>query len=131
MTQPDTSLLLHCSACQRDKPRGWFARAGVDAHGRPMRASHCRECRKPEKALGAAKRRGAGVKPLPRRLIVILWQRQRGACSICGRSMVWGEFEVEHKTAIARGGKHEMSNLGLAHGSCNRLKGSKILNQKL
>jgi 5-methylcytosine-specific restriction endonuclease McrA len=90
-----------------------------------MRSSHCRECRKPEKALGAARRRGAGVKPLPRRLIVILWQRQAGRCCICQRPMIWGEFEVEHKVPIARGGKHELPNLGLAHGICNRAKGAK------
>src|ERR1700685_1798492 len=121
MTQPDTGLLLHCSGCNTDKPRGWFARAGS---GR--RASWCRECRKPEKALGAAKRRGAGVKPLPRRLIVILWQRQRGICCLCPRAMTWGEFHVEHRRPVSKGGKHELANLGLAHPGCNLSKGSKV-----
>lgn len=126
MAQLDVSLLLHCSACDRDKPRGWFARAGHDVQGRALRSSHCRECRKPEKARGAAKRRGAGVKPVPRRLIVILWQRQRGICCLCPKALVWGEFEIEHRIPVSRGGKHEMANLGLAHGPCNRAKGAKI-----
>lgn len=120
MTQPDLALLLHCSSCDRDKPRGWFRRSGV---GR--RSSWCRECRSGVDIKHAAIRRGALVAPIPRHWQRLLWVRQQGRCRICGEALVWRCWHVDHIKAIARGGRHEYGNLALTHGACNLAKGAK------
>jgi 5-methylcytosine-specific restriction endonuclease McrA len=73
----------------------------------------------------AAKRRGAGVVAVARELIRRLWRRQSGRCAICGARMVWGEFHVDHRIPVARGGQHAESNLQLAHPKCNLAKGAR------
>lgn len=46
-------------------------------------------------------------------------------CGICGSS-IEGAFHVDHIQPIARGGRHELSNLQLAHPRCNQRKGSSM-----
>lgn len=122
MTQPDVSLLLHCHGCDRDRPRGWFARAGA---GR--RDSWCRECRAPGKAQHAAKRRGAGIKRVGKGLFNRLLARQGHKCPLCGGWLYAGlrAIHVDHIIPVAGGGVHEESNLQATHRLCNLLKGAK------
>jgi len=120
MTQPDAALLLHCASCGRARPRGWFRRSGKGRRG-----SWCRECRAGIDAAHAAKRRGAGVAPIPRGWTHRLWVQQRGRCRACQRPLVWLAWHVDHVVSIAKGGKHEFSNLALLHAACNLAKGSR------
>jgi len=122
LTQPDTCLLLHCTGCGRNRPRGWFARSG---EGR--RSSWCRECRRPGKLADAARRRGAGVAKISKGLIARLLAKQRRICPLCRLPIALGaKFHVDHRLSVARGGKHEESNLQIAHARCNLMAGSKI-----
>lgn len=121
MSQPDVSLLLHCSKCGKDLPRGWFSRSG---EGR--RNSWCRQCREPLRSLDAARRRGAGVRVLGdwgRRLMM---ERQHHMCALCGGLMFEGDsLHVDHIVPIALGGWHGGDNLQLTHATCNLRKGTK------
>lgn len=110
----------------RMRPRGWFARKGRTAAGEEQRHVHCRECRRESLAAHAAKRRGAGVKRIPAGWVRLLWERQRGMCSICGRWLL-GTFHVEHVIPVSRGGEHTLANLALAHPLCNTRKSNKLL----
>jgi 5-methylcytosine-specific restriction endonuclease McrA len=88
--------------------------------------SWCRECDKPNRALTAARRRKAGVVPIAKRVLERLWVKQGGRCGICTFPLVSIALsETDHKKPIAKGGRHEESNLQLAHKVCNRLKSSK------
>jgi 5-methylcytosine-specific restriction endonuclease McrA len=120
MTQADSSLLLHCASCNRDRPRGWFRRAGA---GRRM--SWCRECDKGNRVATAARRRAAGCRPLAKRFLDRMWVRQAGRCGICGGAMRRATAEVDHRVPIAKGGAHVESNLQWTHRACNRAKSSK------
>jgi hypothetical protein len=55
-----------------------------------------------------------------------VWTRDGGRCGICGRLVDPIEFEVDHIIPISRGGSHRMSNVQVAHRSCNRRKAAKI-----
>jgi 5-methylcytosine-specific restriction endonuclease McrA len=100
-------------------PRGWFESRGGGKH------SHCRVCRRSVKVGARARRRermeGPGVSQA---YLQGLWVKQGGRCAICGGSMV--EWEVDHVIPLARGGRHEESNVQLAHPKCNRRKGAKL-----
>lgn len=122
MTQADVALRLHCFGCGRDRPRGWFARSG---EGR--RTSWCRECRRPGRALEAAKRRGAGVTRLPPDTVTKLLVRQRYLCPICRGPIALGaKVHIDHQRPVSRGGRHEFVNLAAVHPRCNMRKGAKV-----
>lgn len=125
MVQPDTALLLRCSAPFHRGPRaraaGWFPRSG-----KGYRNSWCRECLRPLRAANAARRREAGVRAVSSGLVARLLQRQLGMCGCgCGRSLAYG-FHVDHWNPIANGGKHEESNLRLLTPRCNLSKGKRV-----
>jgi len=122
VTQADVGLLLHCFGCGKDRPRGWFARSG---EGR--RTSWCRECRRPGRALEAAKRRGAGVTRLPPDTVTKLLVRQRYLCPICGEPIALGaKIHLDHRRPVSRGGRHDLSNLQAVHARCNLVSGKKL-----
>lgn len=83
---------------------------------------------KPKRSADAARRRGAGVKKTPARLLELLYAKQRGECALClgilGLSR--REWHVDHKRPIAQGGRHEFSNLQLTHARCNLKKGARF-----
>ncbi len=116
-------LLLECThpghVGERMKPRGWFRRAGG---GR--RYGHCRECRRESDSEQRARRRGAGVVKVPRGWIRVLWQAQRGRCSLC-LGVIHGRYHIDHRIPIARGGQHVLSNLAITHVRCNLVKGAR------
>lgn len=121
MTQADVALYLNCSCCERSRPRGWFARSGA---GR--RDSWCRECRADGQAEKAARRRGAGVRAIPRGLRQRLFDRQGGICPLCGGYLLTiVGTHVDHRVAVCRGGEHAESNLQLTHKLCNLRKGGR------
>jgi 5-methylcytosine-specific restriction endonuclease McrA len=43
-------------------------------------------------------------------------------CYLC-RLPVALDFQIDHKRPIARGGRHALDNLGVAHAECNERKG--------
>src|SRR5262245_38985411 len=51
-----------------------------------------------------------------------VWSRDRGICQICGEPVTRDECELDHKVAMINGGEHRLSNLQIAHMSCNRRK---------
>jgi 5-methylcytosine-specific restriction endonuclease McrA len=53
--------------------------------------------------------------------------RDHWRCGICGLSIRKGEESLDHIIPVSRGGKHEYSNVQLAHTVCNLWKGARIL----
>lgn len=123
MTQRDNSLVLRCSSCGRDRPRGWFQRAGS-----LRRASFCRDCVRDKQSAHAARRRGAGVKRVSGRLLARLLRKQGHVCPVCRRLIVPHPLNpphIDHVISIAKGGEHAEDNLQVLHAACNLAKGSK------
>lgn len=54
-----------------------------------------------------------------------LFEQQDGFCYLCGK-LLYGTLDglvsVEHKIPVSRGGSNNISNIGLAHLSCNQRK---------
>jgi 5-methylcytosine-specific restriction endonuclease McrA len=53
-------------------------------------------------------------------------ERDAGLCGICGRQVDPTSFEIDHIIPVSRGGLDLMSNVQLAHRSCNRKKWAKM-----
>lgn len=49
----------------------------------------------------------------------------RLVCYLCGKEIIGESGNIEHKTPIIRGGSNTLGNLDIAHGNCNKIKGSK------
>ena len=68
--------------------------------------------------------RGNGGK-LPSNIGAILFEQQNGLCYLCSKQL-YARFddppEIEHKVPVSRGGANEVSNVALAHKSCNSKK---------
>ena len=65
---------------------------------------------------------------LPENVESTLFMEQNGLCYLCG-DLLYGRFDdpvcIEHKTPLSRGGANDVSNVGLAHLSCNSKKFTK------
>lgn len=46
-------------------------------------------------------------------------------CYLCYLPITDGTDNLEHKTPVCRGGRHELANLAVAHSTCNYLKGAR------
>lgn len=79
----------------------------------------------PHKVREWSRRRSAGkTGRLPKGTVSWLFALQRSKCAICKNSLRSG-YHVDHIYPIARGGKHEKSNVQLLCPSCNVRKSAK------
>lgn len=53
-----------------------------------------------------------------------LWQKSGGLCALCGRPLSPGDAEPDHRIPTDHQGADELSNLYLAHRTCNRSRGN-------
>src|SRR5882672_2199350 len=51
--------------------------------------------------------------------IALIFMRDRGICSICGKKVQRKEATLDHIIPLSRGGNHSYQNSSLAHGRCN------------
>ena len=69
-------------------------------------------------------RRRRGNQPPPE-VILYIARRDGFTCHICGLGhLPHEEWEIEHNIAVANGGRDKVRNMRLAHGSCNKEKGT-------
>jgi RNA-directed DNA polymerase len=62
---------------------------------------------------------------IPTWLLLRIAERDKWRCHICQQGYIPGErWEVHHDTPVARGGTNHLTNLVLAHRSCNRELGA-------
>jgi hypothetical protein len=61
--------------------------------------------------------------PIPQRIQMFVWQRDRGRCVTCGSAE---RLEYDHIIPLAKGGSNTERNVQLLCESCNRLKGADI-----
>jgi 5-methylcytosine-specific restriction endonuclease McrA len=55
----------------------------------------------------------------------ILWNsEERKLCRICKKEVTWNDLSIDHIKAYTRGGKTDLANAQLTHGSCNSRKGA-------
>lgn len=86
----------------------------------------------PEKCRANCHNRRARIKGNGGKLIYnaesILFEQQDGLCYLCGK-LLFLRFDdpisIEHKIPVSRGGANDISNVGLAHLSCNKKKFTK------
>lgn len=69
-----------------------------------------------------ARKRSATIGPVSIAKLVAEWDR---ICGIC-KTIVNGQYEIDHIIPLSRGGPHAQHNLQLAHPFCNRSKGNRI-----
>ncbi len=56
-----------------------------------------------------------------------LYKQQDGICYLCYEKFTFKEMEMDHVIPVSKGGKHELNNVKMCCGKCNKIKGSKIL----
>lgn len=56
----------------------------------------------------------------------VVYERDMGLCGICGLSVEIGEFHLDHRIPLSRGGQHSYENCQTAHSHCNVRKSSKL-----
>jgi 5-methylcytosine-specific restriction endonuclease McrA len=74
-------------------------------------------------------RRRARLRGVPEEAIdrFVIYERDGGICWLCDLPVERGCFELDHIIPIAGGGSHTTDNVAVAHGSCNRAKGTKLV----
>lgn len=56
----------------------------------------------------------------------ILWgTADERRCSICRKPVTWGDLQIDHIKPHSKGGRTDLNNAALAHGSCNASKGAR------
>lgn len=77
-------------------------------------------------ARAAIKRRGrmgaALVETVQR---VVVWERDKGVCGICGRPADAASWHLDHIVPLSRGGPHSYANTQVSHPFCNLSKGAR------
>ena len=58
-----------------------------------------------------------------------LYQEQNGVCYMCLEQFNFKDMEMDHLIPICKGGKHEVSNVKMCCGTCNKKKGAKMLQE--
>lgn len=53
----------------------------------------------------------------------VVWERDGGACRLCGNPADAADWHLEHFIPISLGGPHTYGNVGVAHPACNLDKG--------
>lgn len=56
--------------------------------------------------------------------VLVLLERQDGACGICGEDVELDDFHVDHIVPLVKGGLHNYENCQIAHPVCNLRKGA-------
>lgn len=60
---------------------------------------------------------------VPAWAVLLIAERDSWTCHVCGQGYLTHEtWEVDHDQPLAKGGTNHLSNLRLAHKSCNREK---------
>jgi len=64
------------------------------------------------------------------RLRTFLYMRDGGRCWLCGSRMTGADVTFEHLDPMANGGDNRLRNVTLCHEECNRLLGSRSIEDK-
>lgn len=58
-----------------------------------------------------------------------VYAKANGKCAICGKPVKFKRMTVDHKIPISKGGTNDLSNLQLAHLTCNRAKADMLADE--
>ena len=58
-----------------------------------------------------------------------VYAKANGECAICGKPVKFKRMTVDHKIPISKGGTNDLSNLQLAHLTCNRAKADMLADE--
>ena len=56
----------------------------------------------------------------------LFYEEQRGICGICGKSVTFFDFTLDHIIPLSKGGLEHRSNIQIAHKTCNRQKDDRV-----
>lgn len=56
----------------------------------------------------------------------VVYERDMGLCQLCGLPVEEGDFHLDHRIPIYRGGHHSYENCQTAHAFCNISKRAKL-----
>lgn len=69
--------------------------------------------------------------PIPKRVQLRIFERAKGKCASCGRSLRPGHFDFDHIRALSLGGQHKESNIHpLCKSPCHKAKTAEDVHQK-
>lgn len=126
--EPLAPGLRRCGRCKRALPLGWFVKNGSRSNGTPRLRHCCRECLKPKRVHDRVIRNHrirATAERITEAALKKLAAAQNHLCACgCGAS-IRDTFHVDHRTPLAKGGTHRLSNLQLLTPLCNLRKGSR------
>lgn len=135
--EPHDSNFIRCDACrerhneiERTKRKQPERQKKIREYAIEYDRTHA-----PNRRINVRNRRarihGNGGK-LPPNVESILFESQDGLCYLCGK-LLYNKFDdllcIEHKIPVCRGGPNTLSNVGLAHMSCNYKKGTKTVEE--
>lgn len=67
----------------------------------------------------------------PRAVEKAIFDRDEGICQICGRTIEFGDGEIEHRIPKSKGGSDDSGNLQWACHRCNKLKSNTRTNEEV
>ena len=106
-------LTISCGHIQKE-----IARETMTKHGRYKDKDYIRELGDKRRAM----KTNAFVEHVDPSVV---YDRDMGLCQICGLPVEHGDFNMDHRVPLFRGGKHSYDNCQTAHASCNFRKSIK------
>lgn len=69
---------------------------------------------------------GYAQKATPRKVKAYIYCRDNALCRICGKHVWFTDATIDHIIPRANGGSDKLTNLRLAHKSCNGARGARV-----
>lgn len=61
----------------------------------------------------------------------IVYQRDKGICSLCQTKVIWEDASLDHIIPLSKGGSHTYDNIALTHLLCNIRKRDRAITQQM
>lgn len=109
------------AAQKRENASRWYQEHGERARRR-SREAYARdpEYNRDKAHQSRAKKAGAPIIEFVRRREV--YERDEGICHVCGETITWDDYDMDHVVPLTAGGAHTYENVKASHSACNRAR---------